>query len=76
MRRQTRAQLAKDTAMWTLTGLGVMLLSGMALYSSDPDMYYLNYAFGRGIGYIEPPLDKIHAGWGPPHAVVPAVYLH
>ena len=22
-----------------------MLLSGMALYSSDPDMYYLNYAF-------------------------------
>src|SRR5579871_5036786 len=45
MRRQTPAQLAKDTAVWTLVGLGIMLLSGMALYSSDPDMYYLNYAF-------------------------------
>ena len=45
MRRQTPAQLGKDTAVWTLVGLGIMLLSGMALYSSDPDMYYLNYAF-------------------------------
>lgn len=45
MRRQTPAQLAQDTAVWTLVGLGIMLLSGMALYSSDPDMYYLNYAF-------------------------------
>ena len=45
LRRQTPAQLAKDTAAWTLVGLGIMLLSGMALYSSDPDMYYLNYAF-------------------------------
>jgi len=45
LRRQTPAQLAKDTAVWTLVGLGIMLLSGMALYSSDPDMYYLNYAF-------------------------------
>ncbi|HSR05683.1 MAG TPA: DUF6644 family protein [Bryobacteraceae bacterium] len=31
---------------------------------------------GRGIGYIEPPLDKIHAGLLSPHAAVPAVYLH
>lgn len=45
MRRQTPAQLARDTGVWTLVGLGIMLLSGMALYSSDPDMYYLNYAF-------------------------------
>ncbi len=45
MRRQTPAQLAKDTGLWTLFGLAIMIFSGMALYSSDPDMYYLNYAF-------------------------------
>ena len=52
MRRQTPAQLAKDTAVWTLVGLGIMLLSGMALYSSDPDMYYLNYAFLRKMLFL------------------------
>jgi len=53
MRRQTPAQLGKDTAVWTLVGLGIMLLSGMALYSSDPDMYYLNYAFlGKMLFFI------------------------
>ncbi|MDP9114956.1 MAG: hypothetical protein M3O20_14915 [Acidobacteriota bacterium] len=31
---------------------------------------------GRGIGYIEPPLDKIHAGVAAPHVTVPAVYVH
>ena len=31
---------------------------------------------GRGIGYIEPPLDKIHAGVLPSQAAVPAVYRH
>ncbi len=45
MRRQTPAQLAKDTRLWTVFGLAIMIFSGMALYSSDPDMYYLNYAF-------------------------------
>jgi hypothetical protein len=45
MRRQTPAQLNKDTGLWTLIGLAIMVLSGMMLYSSDPDMYYLNWAF-------------------------------
>src|SRR5579863_3417685 len=45
MLRQTPTQLAKDTNLWTLSGLAIMIFSGMALYSSDPDMYYLNYAF-------------------------------
>jgi hypothetical protein len=45
MRRQTPAQLQKDTGLWTLIGLAIMVLSGMMLYSSDPDMYYLNWAF-------------------------------
>jgi Family of unknown function (DUF6644) len=45
MRRQTPAQLAKDTWLWTLGGLVVMFFSGLLLFSSDPDMYYLNWAF-------------------------------
>ena len=45
MRRQSPAQLAKDTWVWTLGGLILMLFSGLLLFSSDPDMYYLNWAF-------------------------------
>jgi hypothetical protein len=45
MRRETPAQLARDTFFWTLGGLVLMILSGLMLFSSDPDMYYLNYAF-------------------------------
>jgi hypothetical protein len=45
MRRQTPAQLAKDTWLWTLGGLVLMFFSGLLLFSSDPDMYYLNWAF-------------------------------
>jgi hypothetical protein len=45
MRRQTAAQLAKDTGAWTLGGLLVAIFSGLGLYSSDPDMYYLNWSF-------------------------------
>jgi len=45
MRRQTPAQLARDTWLWTLSGLVLMLFSGLMLFSSDPDMYYLNWPF-------------------------------
>jgi Family of unknown function (DUF6644) len=45
MRKQTPAQLHKDTWLWTLGGLVLMLFSGLLLFSSDPDMYYLNWAF-------------------------------
>jgi hypothetical protein len=45
MRRQTPAQLAKDTWLWTLGGLVLMFFTGLLLFSSDPDMYYLNWAF-------------------------------
>lgn len=45
MRHQTVADLAKNLAPWTLIGLVLVLLSGPLLYSSDPDMYYLNRAF-------------------------------
>lgn len=39
------AELARDLAPWTLTGLAIMLVSGPAMFSSDPDMYYLNRSF-------------------------------
>jgi hypothetical protein len=45
MRRETPAQIAKETFFWTLGGLVVMALSGLMLFSSDPDNYYLNWAF-------------------------------
>jgi hypothetical protein len=44
-RRQTPAQLSKDVSPWMLGGLLVAIFSGLALYSSDPDMYYLNWSF-------------------------------
>ena len=45
MRQQAIADLARDLAPWTLAGLVIVLLSGPLLFSSDPDMYYLNRSF-------------------------------
>jgi len=45
MRNQTAQELGQSMAPWTLFGLGIMLTSGPLLFSSDPDMYYLNRAF-------------------------------
>ncbi len=45
MRRQTPAELLRDTAPWTLAGLAVMLISGPLIFSSDPRMYYYNQSF-------------------------------
>jgi uncharacterized membrane protein YfcA len=45
MRHQKAADLNKDLWLWTLAGLVVGVFSGLLLYSSDPDMYYLNVAF-------------------------------
>jgi hypothetical protein len=45
MRLQAIAYLARDVAPWTLAGLVLVLLSGPLLFSSDPDMYYLNRSF-------------------------------
>jgi hypothetical protein len=43
--RQDAGELAKALAPWTLFGLVLVLLSGPMLFSSDPDMYYLNRSF-------------------------------
>lgn len=45
MRRQKVAELASDLAPWTVIGLTMVLLSGPLMFSSDPDMYYLNRSF-------------------------------
>ena len=45
MKRQKVAEVARDLAPWTLVGLTMVLLSGPLMFSSDPDMYYLNSSF-------------------------------
>lgn len=45
MRRQTPGQLAKDTGLLTIVSLTIALFSGLLLFSTDPDKYYLNLAF-------------------------------
>lgn len=39
------AQLVRDTDLWTMGGLAVVLASGMALFASDPAHYIANAAF-------------------------------
>src|SRR5579863_2004097 len=43
--RQTPAKLAQDTWVYTLVGLVVAVLAGMALFVSDPKMYTYNVGF-------------------------------
>jgi hypothetical protein len=45
MRRQSSAQLLKDTAPWTLVALAIVLMSGPLIFSSDPNMYLHNPGF-------------------------------
>jgi hypothetical protein len=45
LRDQTAAQLSSGTSMWTLSGLIIAIFSGLLLFSTDPDMYYLNWSF-------------------------------
>jgi hypothetical protein len=45
MRRELPSELLRDTFYWTLGGLISMIFSGLLLFSSDPDNYYLNWAF-------------------------------
>ena len=45
MRRQTSAQLIKDTAPWTLLGLTMIIITGPMIFLSDPVLYLYNEAF-------------------------------
>ena len=45
LRRQTPAQLLKETSLWTLAGLIIVVTSGFIIWTSDPLRYYYNWAF-------------------------------
>jgi len=45
MKRQTAAELVKDTAPWTMLGLVMILISGPLIFSSDPALYVYNQSF-------------------------------
>jgi len=44
-RREATGQLVRSTAPWTLSGLILIIFSGLLLFSTDPDHYYSNRAF-------------------------------
>jgi hypothetical protein len=43
--QNSAARLWSDAMPWTLGGLALAIFSGLLLFSIDPEMYYLNYAF-------------------------------
>ena len=45
MKKETPADLVKDTAPWTLGGLALVLISGPLIFSSDPNLYLHNQSF-------------------------------
>jgi hypothetical protein len=45
MKQSTPAQVLKGTANWSLAGIVAMLLTGPAIFSSDPRMYLFNQSF-------------------------------
>lgn len=45
MLRQTPGKLMTDTRLWTIISLSVALFSGLLMYSTDPDKFYLNVSF-------------------------------
>jgi hypothetical protein len=45
MKKESAADLVKDTAPWTLGGLALVLISGPLIFSSDPNMYLRNQSF-------------------------------
>jgi hypothetical protein len=45
LKRHTAAQALKDTSLWTLAGLIIVILSGLMIFSSDPIMYLHNASF-------------------------------
>jgi hypothetical protein len=44
-RRQTAGQLVKDTGLWTLAGLIIVIISGLLIFSSDPIRYLYNSGY-------------------------------
>jgi hypothetical protein len=44
-KRQTAGQLVKDTWIWTLAGLIIVIISGLLIFSSDPIRYINNSGY-------------------------------
>lgn len=45
MLRQTPGKLASATRLWTLLSLSTAIFSGLLMYATDPDKFYLNVSF-------------------------------
>jgi Family of unknown function (DUF6644) len=45
MKKESAADLVRDTRAWTLGGLALVLISGPLIFSSDPNMYLRNSSF-------------------------------
>ena len=45
LKRATPGQLVKDTGIWTLAGLIIVIFSGLLIFSSDPIRYTYNGGF-------------------------------
>jgi len=45
MRKQTPAQLLKETSLWTLAGLIITISAGLVIFTTDPVRYYYSWAF-------------------------------
>jgi len=45
LKRASPAQLVKDTSIWTLVGLIIVIFSGLLIFSSDPLRYTYNSGF-------------------------------
>jgi hypothetical protein len=45
MRHQTPSQLLKDTWLWTMAGLVIVITSGLVIFTTDPLRYYYNWSF-------------------------------
>jgi hypothetical protein len=43
--QKSAAQLWNETMPWTLCGLALVIFSGLLLFATNPDTYYLNDAF-------------------------------
>ncbi len=43
--KQSPAQIARAFEWWLVGGLIVAVFSGLLIFSTDPDMYYLNWSF-------------------------------
>ncbi len=45
LQNRTPAEIARAFYWWMLGGLIVAVFSGLLIFSTDPDMYYLNWSF-------------------------------